>query len=155
MSQIYRQTRLGISLTDTLDDMQKQGLISPQMAEKVSGTFDNVFIKKLQSSLKTSASIKGHLRVYRYCSDVWTFVFENPTIKLEGEFINADFVRIVAIDHEKIGSKMDQDADASNVDPRQEKETVEKYLSTSINEFDMETDMRQGLKEALKRTDSY
>jgi len=143
---------LGISLTETLDDMQKQGLLSPQMAEKVFATFDSVFLKKLQSSLKTSASIKGHLRVYRYCSDVWNFVFENPTIKLEGEFINADFVKIVAIDHEKIGTTGDQETDAP-VDPRQEKEIVDKYLSNSVTEFEMEREIRQGIREAYKSTD--
>jgi transcription initiation factor TFIIA small subunit len=40
--------------------------------------------------------MKGHLNVYRFCDDVWTFVVENPNFRFDSEVVTADRIKIVA-----------------------------------------------------------
>jgi len=45
----------------------------------------------------TSFVAKGHLRTYRLCDDVWTFIIRNPTFKMESnEMVSASRIKIIA-----------------------------------------------------------
>jgi transcription initiation factor TFIIA small subunit len=50
----------------------------------------------LKTNVKSRATLKGELNVYRFCDDVWTFVINSLTFKIEGESIVAEKVKIVA-----------------------------------------------------------
>lgn len=40
---------------------------------------------------------QGHLRTYRLCDDVWTFIVKNPQFKMESnEMVTADKIKIIA-----------------------------------------------------------
>ena len=41
------------------------------------------------------------MHTYRFCDDVWTFIVENCTFKLEEETITADKVKIVSCNAKK------------------------------------------------------
>jgi len=40
---------------------------------------------------------QGHLKTYRLCDDVWTFIIKNPTFKMENnEVVTAQKIKIIA-----------------------------------------------------------
>ncbi|KAJ3056560.1 Transcription initiation factor IIA small chain (TFIIA 13.5 kDa subunit) [Rhizophlyctis rosea] len=95
--ELYRRSSLGMALTDTLDELISDSHIDPQLAMKVLSQFDNSIAEALHSKVKAKANIKGHLHVYRFCDDVWTFIVENPQFRFDGnEPVTADKIKVVA-----------------------------------------------------------
>ena len=42
-------------------------------------------------------AIQGHLKTYRLCDDVWTFIVKNPSFKMESnEMVQAQKIKIIA-----------------------------------------------------------
>lgn len=40
---------------------------------------------------------QGHLKTYRLCDDVWTFIVKNPSFKMESnEMVQAQKIKIIA-----------------------------------------------------------
>ncbi|KAJ7055582.1 transcription initiation factor IIA, gamma subunit, helical domain-containing protein [Mycena amicta] len=81
--EFYRGSSLGMALTDSLDELITSGAITPQLAMKVLQQFDQSLADTLNKSVKARATLKGHLKTYRLCDDVWTFVVKDASIKLE------------------------------------------------------------------------
>ncbi|KAI5476450.1 hypothetical protein MNV49_007763 [Pseudohyphozyma bogoriensis] len=75
--------RLGNALFESLDELIQSGHINPQLAVKVLNQFDKAASLTLASQLKTKCSAKGKMSTYRLVDDVWTFVLNNPTFKLD------------------------------------------------------------------------
>ncbi|EGF82690.1 hypothetical protein BATDEDRAFT_9833 [Batrachochytrium dendrobatidis JAM81] len=94
--ELYRRSSLGMALTDTLDELIQDGHIDPQTAMKVLSQFDLSFAEALHSKVKSKATIKGHLHIYRLCDDVWTFIVENPAFRFENETVTANKIKVVA-----------------------------------------------------------
>ncbi|KAJ3036090.1 Transcription initiation factor IIA small chain (TFIIA 13.5 kDa subunit) [Rhizophlyctis rosea] len=94
--ELYRKSSLGTALTDTLDELISDSHIDPQLAMKVLSQFDSSIAEALHSKVKAKATIKGHLHVYRFCDDVWTFIVEKPTFRFDNENISADKIKLVA-----------------------------------------------------------
>ncbi|KAJ3179137.1 Transcription initiation factor IIA small chain (TFIIA 13.5 kDa subunit) [Geranomyces variabilis] len=95
--ELYRRSSLGVALTDTLDELITESHMDPQLAMKVLQQFDLSIGEALHSRVRAKAVIKGHLREYRFCDDVWTFVVDRPTFRLEGGgTIEADRIKFVA-----------------------------------------------------------
>ena len=94
--ELYRRSSLGLALTDTLDDLIQEGLLDPQMAMKVLAQFDSSIAEALKSKVRSRATLKGHLHVYRFCDDVWTFVIDNVNFRFENDSVVADKVKVVA-----------------------------------------------------------
>ena len=47
--------------------------------------------------VKAKTTLKGHLRTYRLCDDVWTFIIKNPSFKMESnEMIESKKIKIIA-----------------------------------------------------------
>ncbi|GAA5991669.1 hypothetical protein JCM11641_000948 [Rhodosporidiobolus odoratus] len=91
--------RLGSSLVEALDELINSGHINPQLALQTLNQFDKSAAEALQKEVKAKATVKAHLSTYRLCDEVWTFILEKPTFKLEnnGETVNAPGkVRVVA-----------------------------------------------------------
>jgi hypothetical protein len=53
-------TSLGLSLTDTLDDLINEGRIEPQLAMKILSTFDRVITEVLADKVRTRLTFKVH-----------------------------------------------------------------------------------------------
>jgi len=86
-----------MALTDSLDELITSGAITPQLAMKVLQQFDKSLADTMVKQVKTKTSLKGHLRTYRLCDDVWTFIIKNPTFKMEGnEQVTAERIKIIA-----------------------------------------------------------
>jgi len=64
---------------------------------KVLQQFDKSLADTLVKQVKNKTSLKGHLRTYRLCDDVWTFIVKNPQFKMESnEMVTADKIKIIA-----------------------------------------------------------
>ena len=86
-----------MALTDSLDELITSGAITPQLAMKVLQQFDKSLADTMVKQVKTKTSLKGHLRTYRLCDDVWTFIIKNPTFKMEGnDQVSAERIKIIA-----------------------------------------------------------
>ncbi|KAI8917649.1 transcription initiation factor IIA, gamma subunit, helical domain-containing protein [Powellomyces hirtus] len=95
--ELYRRSSLGTALTDTLDELITESHMDPQLAMKVLAQFDVTIAEALHTKVRAKAIIKGHLREYRFCDDVWTFVVDHPSFRLDGgDTIEADRIKFVA-----------------------------------------------------------
>ncbi|KAF8526613.1 transcription initiation factor IIA, gamma subunit, helical domain-containing protein [Hysterangium stoloniferum] len=95
--EFYRGSSIGMALTDSLDELITSGAITPQLAMKVLTQFDKSLTETLSKQVKTKTSLKGHLKTYRLCDDVWTFFVKNPQFKMESnEVVSASKIKIIA-----------------------------------------------------------
>ncbi|OJJ64989.1 hypothetical protein ASPSYDRAFT_39770 [Aspergillus sydowii CBS 593.65] len=102
--ELYRGSSLGLSLTDTLDDLINEGRIEPQLAMKILSTFDRVITEVLADKVRTRLNFKGHLDTYRFCDEVWTFLIKDVNFKLDNQqTISADKVKIVSCNSKRPG----------------------------------------------------
>ncbi|GAA5880668.1 hypothetical protein JCM8547_008341 [Rhodosporidiobolus lusitaniae] len=81
--QIYRRSALGGALVEALDELINSGHINPQLALQTLSQFDKSASQALQKDVKAKTTVKAHLNTYRLCDEVWTFILQNPTFKLE------------------------------------------------------------------------
>ncbi len=98
--QHYRNTTLGISLQDALDEQIATQQITPELATKVIKQFDRSISSTLSQKAKTKYTFKGTLRVYRYCDNVWTCVIDGAEFREPHghDVIQSKKVKIVACD---------------------------------------------------------
>ncbi|KAI9036375.1 uncharacterized protein KD926_002029 [Aspergillus affinis] len=95
--ELYRGSSLGLSLTDTLDDLINEGRIEPQLAMKILSTFDRIITEVLADKVRARLTFKGHLDTYRFCDEVWTFLIKDVNFKLDNQTqVQADKVKIVS-----------------------------------------------------------
>ncbi|CAK5272756.1 unnamed protein product, partial [Mycena citricolor] len=98
--EFYRGSSIGMALTDSLDELITSGAITPQLAMKVLQQFDKSLADTLVGKVKSKSTLKGHLKTYRLCDDVWTFIVKQPQFKMEGnELVNAPRIKIIACKH--------------------------------------------------------
>ncbi|KAL4434076.1 hypothetical protein ABPG75_000517 [Micractinium tetrahymenae] len=69
-SALYRQSKLGLSLVDALDQLVEEGKLPPQLALRILDEYDSVVLDALETKVTAKASLKGHLDIYRYCDNV-------------------------------------------------------------------------------------
>ncbi|KAF7488087.1 Transcription initiation factor IIA subunit 2 [Sarcoptes scabiei] len=97
--QFYRNTTIGNTLQETLDEFIQSGQISPQLASKVLLQFDRTINVALSHRVKARLTFKaGHLKTYRFCDNVWTFVLRDVEFREVQDLIKIDKVKIVACD---------------------------------------------------------
>lgn len=101
--QLYRNTTLGHTLQESLDDLIQVNQITPQLALKVLLQFDKAINNALATRVKNRVSFKGHLNTYRFCDNVWTFVLNDVEFKEVQDTIIVDKVKIVACEGNKMG----------------------------------------------------
>ncbi|XP_076439313.1 transcription initiation factor IIA subunit 2-like [Babylonia areolata] len=98
--QLYRNTTLGHTLQESLDELIQMGQISPQLALKVLLQFDKAINTALSQRVKSKVTFKGKLNTYRFCDNVWTFVLNNVEFREApaAELATVEKVKIVACD---------------------------------------------------------
>ncbi|KTW32943.1 transcription initiation factor IIA subunit 2 [Pneumocystis murina B123] len=101
--ELYRRSSIGISLTDALDDLIREGQIPPQLAMKILLNFDKSITDNLTEKVKSRMTFRGHLDTYRFCDEVWTFIIKNPSFRLENDTMISDKIKIVACNSKKPG----------------------------------------------------
>jgi len=101
--ELYRQTKIGESLVEALDELVSEDKLPPEMAMKVLEQFDKSMFETLSERVKSKATIKGSLHTYRFCDNVWTFILEDATVKLtnpskQTDVLMLDKLKIVCCD---------------------------------------------------------
>ncbi|GAA5928879.1 hypothetical protein JCM21900_004287 [Sporobolomyces salmonicolor] len=81
--QLYRRSSLGNALVEALDELINSGHINPQLALMTLTQFDKSASQAISKEVKAKSTVKAHLNTYRLCDEVWTFILQNPTFKLE------------------------------------------------------------------------
>ncbi|EMF09447.1 transcription initiation factor iia small chain [Sphaerulina musiva SO2202] len=88
---------IGLALADTLDDLISSRRIEPQLAMRIMANFDQHIATVLGDKVKARMTFKGHLDVYRFCDEVWTFVIKDVKFKMDNAHqMDAEKVKIVA-----------------------------------------------------------
>nr|XP_022309826.1 transcription initiation factor IIA subunit 2-like [Crassostrea virginica] len=96
--QLYRNTTLGHTLQESLDELIQLGQITPQLALKVLLQFDKAINTALANRVQNRIQLQGKLNTYRFCDNVWTFVLNNVDFRDVQELAKCDKVKIVACD---------------------------------------------------------
>nr|CAG4638191.1 EOG090X0L7F [Chydorus sphaericus] len=97
--QLYRNTTLGNTLQESLDELIQYGQITPQLALKVLVHFDRTMNQALAQKVKNRLTFKaGKLNTYRFCDNVWTFLLSDVEFRDVQELVKGETVKIVACD---------------------------------------------------------
>ncbi|CAF0805297.1 unnamed protein product [Brachionus calyciflorus] len=100
--EVYRNTTLGNTLQECLDDMIQTNQITERLANRVLKEFDKSINTTLATRVKTRYNFKGTLSTYRFCDNVWTLLFKQIEFKeTQQEKIVAYNVKFVACDGKK------------------------------------------------------
>ncbi|KAK2539241.1 Gtf2a2 [Columba livia] len=110
--QLYRNTTLGNSLQESLDELIQSQQITPQLALQVLLQFDKAINSALAQRVRNRVNfriislvfLKGSLNTYRFCDNVWTFVLNDVEFREVTELVKVDKVKIVACDGKNTGS---------------------------------------------------
>ncbi|KAB0796964.1 hypothetical protein PPYR_11025 [Photinus pyralis] len=101
--QLYRNTTLGHTLQESLDELIQYGQITPQLGSKVLLQFDKSINQMLASRVKSRLTFKaGKLHTYRFCDNVWTFMLNEVEFREVQEVTKIDKVKIVACDGKNV-----------------------------------------------------
>ncbi|KAI4277349.1 MAG: hypothetical protein LQ337_001840 [Flavoplaca oasis] len=102
--EIYRQSSIGTTLIDSLDDLINSGRIEPQLANKILKNFDKIVSEVMNEKVKARLNFKGHLDTYRFCDEVWTFLIKDVNFKLDNQNpVQADRIKIVSCNSKRPG----------------------------------------------------
>lgn len=97
--QLYRNTTLGHTLQEALDELMQLQLLSPNLALRVLLQFDKSINTALSTRVKTKVNFKAEkLNTYRFCDNVWTFMLNDVEFREVSEIEKVDRVKIVACD---------------------------------------------------------
>jgi len=96
--QLYRNTTLGHTLQESLDELIQLGQITPQLALRVLLQFDKSINTALSTRVKNKMTFRGSLNTYRFCDNVWTFVLKNVEFRDGPDQVSVEKVKIVACD---------------------------------------------------------
>ncbi|GLG95358.1 hypothetical protein R5R35_013724 [Gryllus longicercus] len=107
--QLYRNTTLGNTLQESLDELIQYGQITPQLAIKVLLQFDRAINNALATRVKSRLTFKaGKLNTYRFCDNVWTFMLNDVEFREMNDFAKVDKVKIVACDGKNVAEETSQ-----------------------------------------------
>jgi len=96
--QVYRNTTLGTTLQDSLDELLANQQISRSLKDKVLEEYDKAINNALATRVRNRINFKGQLNTYRFCDNVWTFVIEEAEFREVIESIKVKKVKVVACD---------------------------------------------------------
>lgn len=97
--QLYRNTTLGHTLQESLDELMQLQLLSPNLALRVLLQFDRSINNALNTRVRTRLNFKADkLNTYRFCDNVWTFMLNDVEFREISELARVDRVKIVACD---------------------------------------------------------
>jgi len=97
--QLYRNTTLGHTLQEALDELMQMQMLSPNLALRVLLQFDKSINSALSNRVRQKVNFKAEiLNTYRFCDNVWTLMLNNVEFRDLPELTRVDRVKIVACD---------------------------------------------------------
>lgn len=108
--QVYRNTTLGRTLQDALDEILTREKIPEHLARRCLIEFDESINNAFNKRIKTMLTFRSaHLKTYRFCDNVWTLVFEDTEFRNVQELIKVDKLKIVACDGRTVRRAQEED----------------------------------------------
>jgi transcription initiation factor TFIIA small subunit len=101
----YRVSTIGIELEETLQELLNEGVIDIDLTEIIRKQFDKAIIAVLRKWVKDKPIIKGKLKHYKNCDNVWVFQILNPEIRVSSYSLPIQInepLKIVACDTKAI-----------------------------------------------------
>jgi transcription initiation factor TFIIA small subunit len=95
---LYRQSSLGKTLLEVLEELQKEDKISNEMLSKTLEIFDRVICEEISKSKKQKASIKAQVTSFKNCDDIWIFYGKIVSVTIEKSNITCGKLKIIACD---------------------------------------------------------
>ncbi|PNH03040.1 Transcription initiation factor IIA subunit 2 [Tetrabaena socialis] len=80
--QIYRNTSVGESLMETIEQLAEEGKLPEEVAMAVLKQFDTSMSEAIKKFVVGKATMKANMKTYHYYENVWTFSLENVEFKL-------------------------------------------------------------------------
>eukprot|EP01137_Pigoraptor_chileana_P005482 Opistho-2@48603 len=93
---IYRNTTIGDTLQETLDEFTNSKAITAEISLKIMSQFDKSLMHVMNQMVRNRVTIKGKLKTYRNYDNVWTFVVDQASVKAESDTTKYDHIRIIA-----------------------------------------------------------
>lgn len=108
--QVYRNTTLGRTLYDALDEIIAREKLPDHLAARCMAQFDKSMNNAFKNKIKTMLTFRSaHLKTYRFCDNVWTLVFEDTEFRNVQELIKVDKLKVVACDGRALRQAIDFD----------------------------------------------
>ena len=105
---LYKRTIFCSKLNETIDELKRQGQITPNLEKKIIAKFDEIMCEEISKLSKTKNSIKGKVTSFRNCDDIWIFYCKDTNIKFDKGSINFSKLKIIALDEKLKDKKNDQ-----------------------------------------------
>lgn len=105
----YRVSTIGIQLEETLQELFKENVIDFSLMEFIRKEFDKAMMIALKKYVKDKPVIKGKLKHYQNCDNVWVFEINNPEIRVSSYSLPIQFnssLKIVACDTKLISNSL-------------------------------------------------
>ena len=78
----YRISIVGIELEETINEMMNKKVINTYLSDVIRKEFDKSMAYTLKKMVKNKPIIKGKLKNYKNCDNVWMFYIASPEIKV-------------------------------------------------------------------------
>ena len=95
---LYRQSKLGKTLMEVLQELQKEKKISEQMSSKVLEIFDRSICEEISTIKKQKATIKAKVTSFKNCDDIWIFYSKDAIITNDKKHTQCSKLKIIACD---------------------------------------------------------
>jgi len=96
---LYRNTTLGHTLQEALDELMQMQMLSANLAIRVLLQFDRSINSALSNRVRQKVTFKAEiLNTYRFCDNVWTLMLNNVEFRDLPELTRVERVKIVACD---------------------------------------------------------
>ena len=95
---LYRQSTLGNSLLEVLEELKKEKKISESMLKKTMEVFDKSICDEISKVNKSRATIKATITSFKNCDDIWIFYGKDATIKTDKETLTSNKLKIITCD---------------------------------------------------------
>ena len=107
---LYKRTIFCSKLTETIDELKRQGQITPNLEKKIIAKFDEIMCDEISKLSKSKNSIKGRVLSFRNCDDIWIFYCKDINLKMDNNKSTFTFpkLKIIALD-EKLKKKNKSD----------------------------------------------
>ena len=101
---LYKRTIFCSKLTETIDELKRQGQITPNLEKKIIAKFDEIMCDEISKLSKTKNTIKGKVTSFRNCDDIWIFYCKEIHLKIDKIGLTIPKLKIIALD-EKLKNK--------------------------------------------------
>ena len=97
---LYRQCKIGETLKESLNDLVNDNKIQDKLRLDVLKKFDEVMCEEISKFQKSKCSMKGNVKSYKHCDDIWIFVVDNVYLRTDSENFQSEKLKIIACDHD-------------------------------------------------------